>query len=426
MRVLLISSGDYTSTYGGGQVYVKNLAEELVKCNCVVAVVSVIPSICEPRIKKYNGVTVFEMPSSSFIEKAVSDFNPDIIHAHGFKSLSCKTGNKMGIPVIVTAHHGGIVCPAGALLKESDEICNSTVSHKNCLKCVLRDIPGYKTIWYPLMHRLPEKHYLRIGQWLHKQIFIPFLSPVGSAALSINNKILEWNGLVDNCALMIAPCKQMADVMLRNGLIPDKIKIVPHGIPLPTTRPVVVPMTGTLKFFYVGRLSFIKGIHILLDTFSKIETSDVELHLIGTAATKNERRYFKKLRKKFLADSRIIWHGKVDHDEIYKMTSQFHVGIAPSICLEVFGLNISEALSLGKPVIASRSGGGEMQIIPGYNGWLVNPNDSRELLNVLNGIIQHPDVINQLARNCNATSIKEHVCSLLGIYEEVLGSYQDS
>ena len=40
MKVLEVASGDFFSTYGGGQVYVKNIVDEMVRQGRDVAVVS--------------------------------------------------------------------------------------------------------------------------------------------------------------------------------------------------------------------------------------------------------------------------------------------------------------------------------------------------------------------------------------------------
>lgn len=174
---------------------------------------------------------------------------------------------------------------------------------------------------------------------------------------------------------MIAPCHEMAKAMIRNGLDANKTLVIPHGIPLPKIVPDFPHIkNGKIKFFYVGRICYIKGIHIMLKAFSQVKDPQIELHLIGGAANKSEKRYMRKLQHKYNQDQRIIWQGKVSPDKVYETIADMHISCSFSH-MESFGLNIAESLAMGKPVLATRSGGAEMQIKDGKNGWLIPTND---------------------------------------------------
>ena len=79
-----------------------------------------------------------------------------------------------------------------------------------------------------------------------------------------------------------------------------------------------------------------------------------------------------------------------------ELISQFDIMIHPTISLEVFGLNIAEALALGKPVIATQCGGAEMQIRDAVNGFLVPPNDIEALKKAIMKIVKEPAIIERL------------------------------
>ena len=40
MRILQVASGNFFSTYGGGQVYVKNIVDEMIRQHCSLVVFS--------------------------------------------------------------------------------------------------------------------------------------------------------------------------------------------------------------------------------------------------------------------------------------------------------------------------------------------------------------------------------------------------
>lgn len=423
MRILQVASGDFTSTYGGGQVYVKNIVNCMLEMGLNVSVLSFVETFSNRKTPHGNG-TLYEVPNNieeEQLSKIAKKINPDIIHAHSNKALICRIGKKLNIPVVVTSHHGGILCPGGAMMDSTDSICHCKLNHKDCLPCVLRNTRTGLRWWYPFMKYLPENKYVSLGRFLSKKTFIPFITPIGLGGLQIKSKIDYWKEVTEKCSTMIAPCNAIAEAMIDNGLDRHKTIVLPHGIPFPKKRSKFPEIEdGKIKFFYVGRICYIKGIHVLLEAFHLIDNPHIKLHLIGGAVGNGETRYMNSLQKKYARDKRIIWHGKIDSSKMFDTISQFHVGCAPTICLEIFGLNIAEALAMGKPVLASRCGGAEMQIKDEVNGWLIDPNNVEELRSALQNIIENPSVLSDMSAKCSAISIEDHCNSLLKIYNRLL------
>ena len=421
MRILQIASGDFFSTYGGGQVYVKNIVDEMIRQGYSLTVISFIARNTVIEKKQYKSIDLYEVGNCGLnqLQELINKLHPDIIHAHSHKAQVVSIGNNLHIPVVVTAHHGGILCPAGTLLNSKDGICHTTVSHEHCLSCCLRNIRSGK-YWFPLMRLIPQQLYRKIGDGLTKLPFIPFISPIGGVARSIARKHDEWKTIIDGCTRMIAPCNAIAEAMRLNELDPQKITVLPHGIPLPSSVPDSPPVTdGRIKFFYVGRICYVKGLHILLQAFSQLKNPNVELHLIGGSGNKTEKQYEETLKKRYASDLRIVWHGKVAPEDVYEQVRDYHVEVHPTICLEIFGLNIAEALAMGKPVLATRCGGAEMQIEDGVNGWLVEPNDVGSLAEKLQEISTSFTHYDPKLSTQRVISISQHCKALMQIYEEV-------
>ena len=157
----------------------------------------------------------------------------------------------------------------------------------------------------------------------------------------------------------------------------------------------------------------------MLEAFNRIKGS-TELHIIGGADNKKEHRYMRLLKKKYKSDPRINWHGKINHNKVNELITQFDVMVHPSIYLEVFGLNISEALTMGKPVIATRCGGAEMQIQDSVNGWLVKPNDIDSLNHMIIQVIREAYLIEMMQEQIETVhSIELHCKDLKKIYREI-------
>ncbi|MCF8383434.1 MAG: glycosyltransferase [Chlorobium sp.] len=431
MRLLIVASGDFFSDYGGGQVYVRQLVDELIEQGVDLQIAT--PGDSSVSQLFYKGCSVHTVCSEEFAEKnevtdLLKDIKPDIVHAHGMKEVFAKACATEGLPFIVTAHHGGILCPAGALLNHADDICSVTANDSDCLRCVLHNNIRWGMGVWPLLRLLPLRIRLALGAALRRMPFLYYVTPVGTSALSIREKLDGWNDIVHSASLLVAPSAAMAQSMFRNGAPEDKIKIVPHGITVVKvvqSQAVVARQDSDapLRFFFLGRISYVKGVHVLLRAFSGV-TGKTELHIIGGAGNKPEERYMRRLMRKYASDKRIIWKGKVTKESADTLISQLDVLVHPTICLEVFGLNIAEALSMGKPVIATRCGGAEQQIQEGSNGFLVEPDNPVALTCSMQLFVdRRVDAISMALRGKSSVrSMKEHVAELMGIYKKVIAS----
>lgn len=415
MKLVIVASGDFFSDYGGGQVYVRNIVDEFVQHPEVSTTVISFNSNIKPSVREYKEVPVFQVNNEASLRSALEETKPDIVHANGEKLTVSRICRQLNIPCVVTAHHGGIVCPAGTLLNTDNEICCIPADYSHCLKCYLRNTPT-GLFWYPILKKVSQKQYVKLGKLLKRLPFVPFLSPIGETGLIVNRKLKDWQELSTNATHFIAPSNAIADALRRNGCHESKITVIPHGIPINRFVNSQFPTLNSLyiKFYYVGRINYVKGIHILLKAFSSIENHNIELHLIGGAGNKSEQKYQSRLRRKYRKDARIIWHGKLPFGQMTEMTKEYHCLIHPAIYLEVFGLNISEALAQHKYVIASRCGGAEMQIHSEEDGLLVNPNDVSKLRDAIRSYINRPK-----NSYTEVVDIKVHFDQLVELYTRI-------
>ena len=416
MNVCIVASGDFFSDYGGGQVYVRNIVDELTHHSGISTTVFSFNANQRPSIKAYNGIQVHIVNNETSLFDALKSAKPDIVHANGEKLITSRLCKQLNIPCIITAHHGGLVCPAGTLLNTKDEICNIPADYSHCLKCYLRNTPT-GLFWYPLLKKYNPKHYCCIGERLEKLPSVPFLTPIGRTGQIVTKKLKDWKELAATATHFIAPSNAIAEALKRNGCPSDKITVIPHGIPYvhsTSSSPFSVLRSPSISFYYVGRINYVKGIHILLKAFSSIDNPNIRLHLIGGAGNKSEQKYQNRLKSTYSKDTRIIWHGKVPSEQMSDIIKDFHCLVHPAIYLEVFGLNISEALAQNKYVIATRCGGAEMQIHSESDGLLITPNNVQELQNAICKYVENPT-----QSNSSVISIQRHVSDLIKSYNTI-------
>ncbi len=412
MNVCIVASGDFFSNYGGGQVYVRNIVNELARHSEISTTVISFNAAQQPSTQDYNGIHVHIVSNETSLLDALKTIQPDIVHANGEKLITSRLCKQLNIPCIVTAHHGGLVCPAGALLNTKDEICNIPADYSHCLKCYLRNTPT-GLFWYSLLKKYSQKHYCRIGERLEKLPSVPFITPIGRTGQIVTKKLKDWKELAATATHFIAPSNAIAEALKRNGCPSDKITVIPHGIPIHQTSNIK-HQTSNIHFYYVGRINYVKGIHVLLKAFSSIDDPNIRLHIIGGSGNKSEQKYQNQLKRKYRKDTRIIWHGKVPSEQLPDIIKDFHCLVHPAIYLEVFGLNISEALTQNKYVIATRCGGAEMQIHNEDEGMLVNPND---IISLNKAIRFYIDTTKD--SNANVRKISEHINDLLTLYSKL-------
>ncbi|NTU90455.1 MAG: glycosyltransferase family 4 protein [Chlorobiaceae bacterium] len=429
MKILIVSSGDFFSTFGGGQIYVKNLVDELIGRGADIVIA--MPVSIDGRTTataQYRGVPVHVYDPSAIGQGKGSPgsllrlVKPDVVHVHGDKAAFAIACHEAGTPCVVTVHHGGILCPAGALLNHQDRICRVAASDRECLPCVLKNVRGGIVSWY-LFRYIPTGVLIGAANLMLRLPFVIYFTPVVTAALSIRNTLDAWAAISSYATLLVSPSQAMAECLVRNGAKPEQVKVLSHGIPLPNALAVAdAARSGKVRFYFVGRICHVKGVHRLVEAFSGISAGSAELHIVGEPSSHAEHRYQDRLKQTCRDDPRVFWHGKIENDRLYELTKGYDVMVHPTICLEVFGLNIAEALAAGKPVIATRSGGPEMQIRDGVNGFLVDPDSALALRGAMERCIEEPELVAGMkaVAASGVVSMQEHVEDLLKMIDKAI------
>jgi glycosyltransferase involved in cell wall biosynthesis len=89
----------------------------------------------------------------------------------------------------------------------------------------------------------------------------------------------------------------------------------------------------------------------------------------------------------------------VFEDDDFSLLAAADIVVHPSTFQDAFPNAVREAMTLGKPVIASALGGMLDMIVDGVNGLLVTPNDANVLAAALDRLLLMPDLRRQLGAN---------------------------
>ena len=149
--------------------------------------------------------------------------------------------------------------------------------------------------------------------------------------------------------IVIAPSSKSAQILESMGC--KNIKVIPHGITWPKK---VKPIPENFDCAYVGATGPDKGLLYLIQAWGMLNYSDSRLILAGPG-TESLEPFIRRITDKgnFVLMGRVL-----DVSEVYNACSVY---IQPSVS-ESYGIEIPEALSYGRPIIASE-GAGASEII---------------------------------------------------------------
>lgn len=182
----------------------------------------------------------------------------------------------------------------------------------------------------------------------------------------------------------------------------DRVKVINHGIHPLTRTPIIGLGHRPLRFGFVGRIDHAKGLHVLVKAMQMADVEGkAELHIHGDATRPKDRAEWTAVLQSLGPAPWLHLHGKFEREQAAQAYAALDVLVLPAIYLEVFGLVVAEALSAGRPVLATRCGGPEDQIEDGVNGWLVDANSPLNLAEQIRRLVRSPYLVQEAARVCH-------------------------
>jgi len=269
-----------------------------------------------PFLKRrlWHLLDVYNPISKKIVLKQIKDFKPDIISIHNTYGWSCSIWDAVSesnVPAIQVLHDSYLLCPTNMFK-------NNSICKKQCLTCKLMRFP-YKSKSNNLkavvgVSNFILNHYLSYGYFKDVPI----------------RKVI-YNSRKD---LDFGDFKKNAD-------------------------------SKYINFGFIGTLTPLKGIEVLLKAYHKIKKPNYRLFIAGTG----KQDYEEYLKSKY-KDVSITFLGRVKPEEFFEKVD---VTIVPSIWYENLPGVVYESFAFGIPVIGSNIGGIPEIVIEGVNGMLFNP-----------------------------------------------------
>jgi glycosyltransferase involved in cell wall biosynthesis len=187
----------------------------------------------------------------------------------------------------------------------------------------------------------------------------------------------------------------------------------------PGVEPVIIPFGATveanghggeaeerlhagLRMLFVGRLVERKGVHVLLDALALLpEEPPIHLEVVGDGP---EREALEHRARSLGVAERVRFHGFVPRDALEHELAECDALVLPAVVdakgdVEGLGVVLLEAMSFGKPVIASDAGGIPDIVRPFENGLLVPPGDAKALAAAVECLARDPALVRRLGES---------------------------
>ena len=183
----------------------------------------------------------------------------------------------------------------------------------------------------------------------------------------------------------------------------DKVSVLrmPVNMPEPKHRPVPID-PPPLRLVCMGRLAREKGYGVLLEAMHALD-DDVELDVFGDGPARAE---LEAAAAPF--GPRVRFHGARPRAAITETLAGAHALVVPSL-REGLGMVALEALSIGRPVIASGVGGLVETVVDGDDGILVPPGDAEALAAALRRLPLPPPKASAVERHRHESVAHAHV-----------------
>ena len=210
--------------------------------------------------------------------------------------------------------------------------------------------------------------------------------------------------------LIVCSAAMRFEVEQQFAVSPDRVAVIPNGVDqaawtidpgsCAAARLRWLPDGSSGLIVYTGRLEAEKGIFTLLDAMPAVLAARPGTRVVLAGSGGQQESFDQACRDRGLGDA-VIRSGWLPEDELKALIGAADAAVVPSL-YEPFGMVALEAMSLGAPVVASRTGGLADIVIDGETGRSVPPGDPVALAGALVATLSDPARSRVLAREARA------------------------
>jgi glycosyltransferase involved in cell wall biosynthesis len=226
--------------------------------------------------------------------------------------------------------------------------------------------------------------------------------------------------------LLISPSQAHArEIAQELGLDHKAIRIIPNGVRLNEAKPKSVGPRDESTVLFVGRLERVKGVPLLLEAAQSVlsECPGARFVLAGGFHPSLSRLEIDSLIRSHSLEGKVQMLGHLPRAALNRLFRKATLCVVPSH-YETFGILALEAMSLGMPVVGSRTGALPEVVEDGVTGLLFPSGDPQALAGAIVRLLSNPAERQRMGEAARDRvriefSTEKNIALNLGVYEEL-------
>lgn len=318
------------------------------------------------------------------------EWKPDVVHAHGWIAYSCAAA-LLGsdVPLVISARDYGYTCASRTLLNQG-RVCDGPSAAK-CLTCTLRPYG-------------PAKSAAAVaGVFAGRPLLTRKIAATHSVSTFVQQVVKrdllgeQRGGLErDNIPDIVVP-----------SFLDERAQTAAHD------RELAEKLPAEPFILFVGALQPHKGLGQLLAAYERLRGAP-PLVLIGTVWPDTPKRF----------PEGVTVLRNLPHAAVMAAWERSLFGVAPSVWPDPLPGVVREAMSKGKPMVATGVGGNLDMVAPEETGLLVPPGDVDALAAAMQRLVDDPALRERLGRAAVDAAARFTASAVLprfeALYREVL------
>lgn len=340
-------------------------------------------------LKKINAAknVIYSSKAKKKLECLLRDEKPDIVQTlqiHTVLSYSLiDAAKKYNLPVVSRMSNYQLLCPAEHFLRDGNV----------CEECT-------RSLFYAIKYKCVQK------------------SIAVSTLRSVSLYVHRIKKTFDKIDRFIVPSNFLKKKMVENGFPEEKVVYVPSFINVDEFQPCY---DSNEYIAYSGRIALEKGIPELIQAFGKVR-SNIKLVIAGNLNSPEGEKVKEKIKQYDL--SKVEFLGYQPLPKLKEVLSSSIFTICPSVWYENSPISVYESYAMGKPVLGTRIGSIEEQIIDGRTGLLFEPDNISDLAEKIEYLYSHRTKVKEMGKEARKFVEKEHCPEvhyhkLLDVYKNV-------
>lgn len=276
------------------------------------------------------GVPENDIATRAAFSEFLTRFKPDVVHFHCVQLLTASLLDEAAsrnIPTVVTVHDGWWISDHQFLIGPNGRLVSET------------------------------------GDW------------------GDSNRLSRLRRALRQVGCVVAVSNRFAELYEQRGIGPLSV------IPNPITDLIVPepPSDGRLAVGFLGGFGLAKGGDLIRKAISAVSFPNLRFLFVDHAAPEGDERVER------WGPNEVLVVGKVAHARVGDLYARLNVVLAPSVCVESFGLVVREAITLGRWVVVSDRGALSESVEEGQNGFVIDVANAGGLILVLRRMDSAPE-----------------------------------